>query len=1440
MRAFLFSAREVIFRLTAIFKSQQLNRLRLTLFGMILGFISVHGFALETDVFFQSSENSSTNDTQTLLWVDTSRDMRCDVNNASCPRFSKENSRLAIVKQGLRDWILSLPDGAAVGLGGFSGAGAQVLSPVKSLGREQAWSGRAEAVLSSPQHDVLIQTGEVVTTSENSSRPVGALTLTPTTETINGSQVRLYFPRLNLPPAADIQQAVLVLTPRESFAEPQSLKIAFAHSPKAFLANMQDARFQGFGVSKMVNLPEVSSPNVPQEIDITTAFRSHVFQGRKPWCFGEGVGLSLSQSGLSERAIGITSFEEEPDLAPRLIVRYRASASGQRCAVSESTAFVAAPEDDVSLGDFSLGDASLGDIRDNATSQDRSDQIARDKNNVNADSLVLSREDPIALGFRHVRFQSGLNTRLDLATVTVTAATPLAAGTQLRLSAHYLPQSQSLSLFYRNFKEAKRRKGGPIVRWVLPKSVAEGAEVVSPDLSILLSPLLMQSRWTTGDSIVLMLEAQQSEGAIRGAQMYQGGQAKLFLRWRAHHRNDYLESHRYRLLDAISRLGMSGARSTSLSLTEAARYWSGQPAELGMRRAAINPFQANLLSLSAPEVFLRKPLSRQPSGCVGLDLRDSACSDHHWIGRPVYDAPELKQCVKNNTAVMLSGLPDDKMDNGLAEIGEMSSATLISLSAEDDAVSAKKSKTSDLRYAQDRQSLLFELQQLEVRSSPTAQQSIGLASVPVVTDGYNRRHSKSIYFSLFEKSDHLVWAGNLKRYALDLSRPEITDQFGGAAFSENKVGEKVFQASSKSFWSGGADGNALLSGGALEQLPKKRNLLTHVGHLQYRKGAWVPKTENDARAVALAPSKQVLARMGLTDSSFSAAKKRFKKKVKEIIEEATTKNATGAFGSFLGAKPIVIQYDATPGAERSTVFVSSNKGFLHAFDDETGEELFGFMPQSLLANLLPKLPDLQKRHRGHKTQPLVYGLDSPWIAWRHDAPILQKNEKGEAQWRRDGVISESVNQIEKQDELSNDLVMLYGGMGRGGRNVYGLDVTRSVVNSSDPSPTVRFVIRGGEKGPFARLGQTWSKPVLTQMQIHQGSEVALRPVIVFAGGYDSAVFDNLPDALQKLPTTTLGNAIYIVDALTGELLWWASQKSGSVKHPDLKYSIPMSVKVLDTNGDGLTDRLYFADILGQVFRVQFEASKGQASIEKIADFGIRNADTHSLKRASLAEYRYFFKAPSVAIVRDGVGQPRVALALGSGNLTQPLGKLSQDGLFVFYDDLILDSSKQLVQAHDFLRAIDLPKINATNNMGFKSLQMDADQRGWQIALNRTAGEKVLSSPLILNEQVFFATFSPREETACADGAEAHIARLYSVSLKAASANGFFQSDVLFKGQRPVNHRSFPINGFLPEIQFVQQGKNAALLFGTNVLPFGANKHGSNIASITTTQWRRLK
>lgn len=1424
------------------------------LFGICVSLVATTTFALETDVFFPSAGQGmvdgqvNTTDAQTLLWVDNGLDMRCRADAASCTTYAGPNARVAIVKDSVREWILTLPDTAALGLGHFSGAGAQVLSPVKNLGAARSWSGRAEALLSAPEQDVLIQSaaqvdsGKILATKNVSNNTkassTGVLTLTPRLESTAASEIRLVFPRLNLPPAAEIQKAVLVLTPREPVSDPHPLKIAFAHSAKALHANAKVIGFRGFGESTVVTLPASNGAHVPQEVDITSALRTHVMQGRQAWCFGEAVGLTLSQASESNQTISITSFDENPELAPRLIVRYRASAAGRRCAVAESAVF-----------------SDLNNAED----------LQREGANLSVADRV-----PLAMGFRHVRFQPGLKTRLEEAKLRVVAASPLRAGTQFILGAHYVSQSQSLPGYLREgvtnlSRKNLSRRAGPTVRWVLSESVAAGAEITTPDLSVLLSPILTQSGWASGDSIVITLQTKNTQEFIQSIQQYPGAKPTLFLRWRGLYEKKFLQAHRYRLLEAVARLGFSGARSAHLTLGEAARYWAGQPAQLGIRRGATNPFQAHLLPLSSADVFMRKPLSRLPSGCEGLDLRDAACAAHRWVGRPQYAAPALEQCTQQQTAVIVSGMLKG-ISQGLSQaaVDGHPENTVIALT--DGALSGAKNyaQRSPVRYAQHRQSLLQELQKLRKHSSTVVQQAIGLATVPVVTSGLSRRHSRSVYFSLFEPSNKLVWSGNVKRYQLDLARANIVDERGQSVFTSGPAGEQLFRASAQSAWSRTADGANVLVGGAATSVPivrekmgeelreKVRNVLTHVGQLQRQGDAWIPINDDAAKAVPLTDSKPVLSVMGFEQPKSVDAQKKFQ----SALMVATQGHDASAFGSFLGASPLVVQYDATVNGDSdaddsierggvldaqvgsktrkkgTTIFVSSNKGFLHAFDDQTGKELFAFMPPSLLTKLLPKLPSLEKDSPSKRSQPLTYGLDSPWIAWRQ-------------------------NQGKPQ-------VMLYGGMGRGGRNIYGLDVTHSVATAPNPNPKLRFVIRGGQAGPYARLGQTWSKPVLTQMQFSDAGEAKPRAVIIFGGGYDAAVFDGLRDTAdslpQALPESTLGNAIYIVDAVTGQLLWWASRREGTVSHPDVKHSIPMSVKVLDTNGDGLTDRLYFADIVGQVFRVQFgkQSSRGGSQIEKIAMLGRQKNAGGAEQAADLATGRYFFKAPSVAVVRSDSGGARVALALGSGNFTQPLVQQTRDRLFVFYDDLKVASLSQPLGFQTFLRADDLPEIPWSNSAGFGLQSSEAVQRGWQMALNGGAGEKVLASPLILNNQLFFASFTPRRPGVCGQSALPHQARLYGVSLKDAAASGFFKASAFAARISDQNHQVFPINGFLPPIQFLQQGSRTALLFGARVLPFGhkgdvqntAKNHANNtlknttknsfenMTAITTTRWRR--
>ena len=68
-----------------------------------------------------------------------------------------------------------------------------------------------------------------------------------------------------------------------------------------------------------------------------------------------------------------------------------------------------------------------------------------------------------------------------------------------------------------------------------------------------------------------------------------------------------------------------------------------------------------------------------------------------------------------------------------------------------------------------------------------------------------------------------------------------------------------------------------------------------------------------------------------------------------------------------------------------------------------------------------------------------------------------------------------------------------------------------------------------------------------------------------------------------------GNAIYVVDATTGTLIFSiSSDLSANIVVPEMKYAIPSNVTVIDSDGDGSEDRLYVGDTVGQVFRVDLK------------------------------------------------------------------------------------------------------------------------------------------------------------------------------------------------------------------------------------------------------------
>lgn len=64
-----------------------------------------------------------------------------------------------------------------------------------------------------------------------------------------------------------------------------------------------------------------------------------------------------------------------------------------------------------------------------------------------------------------------------------------------------------------------------------------------------------------------------------------------------------------------------------------------------------------------------------------------------------------------------------------------------------------------------------------------------------------------------------------------------------------------------------------------------------------------------------------------------------------------------------------------------------------------------------------------------------------------------------------------------------------------------------------------------------------------------------------------------------------GNAVYIIDAKTGQRLWWTSDTGSNTDNANMKHSIVSRISTLDRDADGLVDHLYFGDLGGQIFRV---------------------------------------------------------------------------------------------------------------------------------------------------------------------------------------------------------------------------------------------------------------
>ncbi len=437
------------------------------------------------------------------------------------------------------------------------------------------------------------------------------------------------------------------------------------------------------------------------------------------------------------------------------------------------------------------------------------------------------------------------------------------------------------------------------------------------------------------------------------------------------------------------------------------------------------------------------------------------------------------------------------------------------------------------------------------------------------------------------------------------------------------------------------------------------------------------------------------------------------------------------FGDPLHSRPLPINYGAIGGyseLENPAIYVAvaSNDGMLRMLRNtrtsgrDTGEEVWAFMPRKSMA--------AQKILRANGTgMKHPYTLDGAPVAFIWDRNLDGNIVAGEG-----------------------DRVFLYVGMRRGGKAYYGLDVT------NPESPSLMWSIE--KDGDFDELGYTFSNPRVGLVKTPDGP----RPAVMFGGGYDLN-----KDTRGSVGTDdSEGNAIFVVDAVTGRLIWKARRGTGGAgsrefEHPRLTDSIPSTLTVADMDGDGYTDRIVVGDTGGNIWRADIGAEDpSDWKLSLLASVG-----RHASGSSGVLTDRRFFHRPDLVPSKDAYGLFD-GVVVGSGNRANPL---DSGGATSDYMYMIKDRGTAVGTGADTgLQHVDFGDVtsNCLQNGGTCTVNL---VNGWRLNME-DPGEKILATPLTVTGKVFFTSYLPRggsAATACAPSEGA--GRLYAVALQDGTA-----------------------------------------------------------------------
>ncbi len=512
--------------------------------------------------------------------------------------------------------------------------------------------------------------------------------------------------------------------------------------------------------------------------------------------------------------------------------------------------------------------------------------------------------------------------------------------------------------------------------------------------------------------------------------------------------------------------------------------------------------------------------------------------------------------------------------------------------------------------------------------------------------------------------------------------------------------------------------------------------------------------------------------------------------IKDLVLVKPT-NPIKVLGASVHSKPVAVSYGATlengrvkDAARDDYVLFGSMDGALHLADADDysnngnskdgGTEKLAVIPKVMMSQVDALVPN--SKYIASTTRPAsvpYFGIDGGWV------------------------VNTNYTYNYAANKVTANKVYAYGGMRLGGKGLLGFDLTTST------NPTVAFsglnkALIDSDTAGFERIGNIWNPPTVIKVKTSDSDTIGTE-ALVFGGGYDkcyenqnfqigvTATTKNGIDSTCAAKPQAEGNAVYIINATTGALMWSATFDATATGDFNgkayMKHSIVGGVTALDRNNDGFMDQLYFDDLGGQVFRADFK--NGTVATDKGRVVRLLKDEAEATSMA-----RRFYERPNVSFHRNTADNKLIAVInVISGDRSSPLSKIrggttaadvanNADRLYgiidtdvtladtTFYATTHVPTIKDLVVNTTTPASSNFAKLgtlDATNTKATLTTSLqNYSKHGWYYPLTKFDGydnvkySKGLGRSEIIAAQLYTSVYNPDMNYSAADGCTAKI------------------------------------------------------------------------------------